>query len=74
MDVTIDIPRRLPLLLVSDNVLLPGSSMRIPVRSIRKYVFTVLLAVIPYDPPFDILCDDCFFLWQHDFVHLYYVS
>jgi hypothetical protein len=38
MDMSIDIPRRLPLLLVTDNVLLPGSSMRIPVRSIRKYV------------------------------------
>ncbi|KAK6186413.1 hypothetical protein SNE40_008453 [Patella caerulea] len=33
---SITIPRRLPLLLVTDNVLLPGSSMRIPVRSIRN--------------------------------------
>lgn len=33
---SITIPRRLPLLLVADNVLLPGSSMRIPVRNMRK--------------------------------------
>ncbi|KAK3086517.1 hypothetical protein FSP39_019511 [Pinctada imbricata] len=33
---TITIPRRLPLLLVTDNVLLPGSSMRIPVRSLKN--------------------------------------
>ena len=33
---SIEIPKRLPILLVTDNVLLPGSSMRIPVRSLRK--------------------------------------
>ncbi|ESO82781.1 hypothetical protein LOTGIDRAFT_109034 [Lottia gigantea] len=33
---SITIPRRLPLLLVADNVLLPGSSMRIPVRSMKN--------------------------------------
>ena len=38
MATTIEVPRRLPLLLVADNVLLPGSSMRIPVRSLRKLV------------------------------------
>jgi len=37
MATSIEIPRRLPLLLVADNVLLPGSSMRIPVRTMRKY-------------------------------------
>lgn len=36
MSNSISIPRRLPLLLVQDNVLLPGSSMRIPVRNMRK--------------------------------------
>ena len=38
MATSIEVPRRLPLLLVADNVLLPGSSMRIPVRSLRKLV------------------------------------
>ncbi|XP_012937014.1 lon protease homolog 2, peroxisomal [Aplysia californica] len=33
---SISIPRRVPLLLISDNVLLPGSSMRIPVRSLKN--------------------------------------
>ncbi|XP_059164397.1 lon protease homolog 2, peroxisomal-like [Physella acuta] len=33
---TITIPRRIPLLLITDNVLLPGSSMRIPVRSLKN--------------------------------------
>lgn len=33
---TISIPRRLPLLVVADNVLLPGSSMRIPVRNMKN--------------------------------------
>lgn len=33
---SITIPRRLPLLLVKDSVLLPGSSMRIPVKSMKK--------------------------------------
>ncbi|GFO20699.1 lon protease homolog 2, peroxisomal, partial [Plakobranchus ocellatus] len=32
----IAVPRRLPLLLITDNVLLPGSSMRIPVRSLKN--------------------------------------
>jgi len=36
MSNSITIPRKLPLLLVADNVLLPGSSMRIPVRNMRK--------------------------------------
>ena len=36
MTSSISIPRRLPLLMVQDNVLLPGSSMRIPVRNVRK--------------------------------------
>jgi hypothetical protein len=38
----ISIPRRLPLLVVADNVLLPGSSMRIPVRNMKKYVYQSL--------------------------------
>ncbi|KAI8759277.1 lon protease 2, peroxisomal [Biomphalaria glabrata] len=33
---SISIPRRIPLLLITDNVLLPGSSMRIPVRSLKN--------------------------------------
>eukprot|EP00105_Crassostrea_gigas_P031146 XP_011453733.1 PREDICTED: lon protease homolog 2, peroxisomal [Crassostrea gigas] len=33
---SITIPRRLPLLLVKDSVLLPGSSMRIPVKSMKN--------------------------------------
>ncbi|RUS91970.1 hypothetical protein EGW08_000183 [Elysia chlorotica] len=33
---SIAVPRRLPLLLITDNVLLPGSSMRIPVRSLKN--------------------------------------
>ncbi|CAL1532329.1 unnamed protein product [Lymnaea stagnalis] len=33
---SITIPRRIPLLLITDNVLLPGSSMRIPVRSLKN--------------------------------------
>ncbi|KAK7114032.1 lon protease homolog 2, peroxisomal-like [Littorina saxatilis] len=33
---TIAIPKRIPLLLVADNVLLPGSSMRIPVKSLKN--------------------------------------
>ncbi|XP_056008966.1 lon protease homolog 2, peroxisomal-like [Ostrea edulis] len=33
---TITIPRRLPLLLVKNSVLLPGSSMRIPVKSMKN--------------------------------------
>ncbi|XP_013394100.1 lon protease homolog 2, peroxisomal [Lingula anatina] len=36
MSSTITIPRRLPLLVVADSVLLPGSSMRIPVHSLRN--------------------------------------
>ncbi|KAL3860391.1 hypothetical protein ACJMK2_010516 [Sinanodonta woodiana] len=33
---TISIPRRLPLLVVADNVLLPGSAMRIPVKDMKN--------------------------------------
>ncbi|KAH9515489.1 Lon protease-like protein 2 [Bulinus truncatus] len=33
---SITIPRRIPLLLIVENVLLPGSSMRIPVRSLKN--------------------------------------
>ncbi|OWF34794.1 lon protease homolog 2, peroxisomal-like [Mizuhopecten yessoensis] len=58
----ITIPRRLPLLLVADNVLLPGSSMRIPVKSMRNMnmvkgrllsrntLSSTIIGVIPRDP------------------------
>ncbi|XP_071088877.1 lon protease homolog 2, peroxisomal-like [Haliotis cracherodii] len=62
---SIAIPRRVPLLLVAENVLLPGSSMRIPVRSIRNMTMvksrllgrntlsSTVIGVIPKDPSKD---------------------
>ncbi|XP_064640308.1 lon protease homolog 2, peroxisomal-like [Lineus longissimus] len=59
---TISIPRRLPLLQVDENVLLPGSSMRIPVRSHRNMnmvksrllgrntLSSTIIGVIPKEP------------------------
>ncbi|XP_064599165.1 LOW QUALITY PROTEIN: lon protease homolog 2, peroxisomal-like [Liolophura sinensis] len=59
---TLTIPRRLPLLLVADNVLLPGSSMRIPVRNRRNMnmvksrllgrstLSSTVIGVIPKEP------------------------
>ncbi|XP_076449763.1 lon protease homolog 2, peroxisomal-like [Babylonia areolata] len=59
---TISIPKRIPLLLVADNVLLPGSSMRIPVKSLknmsmvkgrlmgRNTLSSTVIGVIPKDP------------------------
>ncbi|XP_041376039.1 lon protease homolog 2, peroxisomal-like [Gigantopelta aegis] len=66
----IKIPRRLPLLMVADNVLLPGSSMRIPVKSTRNMnmvksrllgrstLSSTVIGVIPKDPSRDIEDDD----------------
>ncbi|XP_067651639.1 lon protease homolog 2, peroxisomal-like [Haliotis asinina] len=62
---SIAIPRRVPLLLVAENVLLPGSSMRIPVRNIRNMnmvksrllgrntLSSTVIGVIPKDPAKD---------------------
>ncbi|KAK7498897.1 hypothetical protein BaRGS_00009989 [Batillaria attramentaria] len=66
----IAIPKRIPLLLVADNVLLPGSSMRIPVRSLknmnmvksrllgRNTLSSTVIGVIPKDPSQDREDDD----------------
>ncbi|XP_025076509.1 lon protease homolog 2, peroxisomal-like isoform X2 [Pomacea canaliculata] len=70
MAASITIPKRLPLLVVADNVLLPGSSMRIPVRSLknmnmvksrllgRNTLSSTVIGVIPKDPAQDRLDDD----------------
>lgn len=59
---SIQIPRRLPLLLVSENILLPGSSMRIPVRQLRNMnmvrsrllshnsLRSTIIGVVPLEP------------------------
>ncbi|KAH3772744.1 lon protease homolog 2, peroxisomal-like [Dreissena polymorpha] len=65
MSHSISIPRKLPLLQVVDNVLLPGSSMRIPVRNAknmnmvkthllsRNTLSSTIIGVIPREPSDD---------------------
>ncbi|KAL5022013.1 hypothetical protein ScPMuIL_001168 [Solemya velum] len=62
MSSSISIPRRLPLLMVADSVLLPGSSMRIPVTSSRNMnmvkthllsrntLSSTIIGVVPKEP------------------------
>ncbi|XP_060574708.1 lon protease homolog 2, peroxisomal-like [Ruditapes philippinarum] len=70
MSNSISIPRKLPLLLVEDNVLLPGSSMRIPVRNMinmnmvkshllsRNTLSSTIVGVIPREPVDDSQTDE----------------
>lgn len=62
MSSNVDIPRRLPLLVVSNGILLPGSSLRIPVKSMKNInmvksrllgkstLGSTIIGVIPQEP------------------------
>ncbi|XP_052818776.1 lon protease homolog 2, peroxisomal-like [Mya arenaria] len=70
MSNSISIPRKLPLLQVADNILLPGSSMRIPVRNLknmnmvkthllgRNTLSSTIIGVIPREPLEDSQTDE----------------